>query len=438
MYRRVLEGSFKVVDTGVRLSIPVGFHSHPAEIWRTEDEDPVTYFVRRDEYFDRSQLYSLSNRDYDDNFARFVFFQKAVVAMIDTLGLAPDVVHGNDWQTGLLPLFLEHGIHGVGRGRKEKTVFTIHNLAYQGLFSGNDFSDTNLPFPSFSVDTMEFYGNINCMKNGIICSDAVTTVSRTYAQEIQTEAYGSGLHGVLQKCKGKLTGIVNGVDYDAWNPADDPHIAAPYSADDLSGKAKCRAQLVRKLGVILKPRAPLVGMISRLVDQKGMDILAEAMPELMKLDIGFVLLGTGQQAYHELCTSWAEQWPGRFICRLAFDQELAHQIEAGSDVFLMPSHFEPCGLNQMYSLRYGTVPVVHATGGLIDTVQNIDPSGAKGDGFQFTPYSAPSLVEAVNRGVTLFKRKATWQSIMARGMSRDFSWDRAAAEYEAVYASLIV
>jgi len=437
MYRRVLEGSFKLVDLGLKLTIPVGFHNRTAEVWSTEDKNPATYFIRRDEFFDRSQLYSLSNRDYDDNFERFVFFQKAVVAMIDALSLKPQIVHGNDWQAGLVPLFLEHGLHGVGRGRKEKTVFTIHNLAYQGIFSGNDFSMTNLPFSSFQLETMEFYGNINCMKNGITSSDVVTTVSKTYASEIQTEKSGCGLHGVLTKVHDKVVGIVNGIDDQVWNPAADPHLKAPYSAADLAGKKLCRKDLLDRMKLKVRPGTPVIGMISRLVDQKGFDILAEAMPELMKRDVAMVLLGTGQENYHELCKSWAATWPAKFSCTLAFDTELSHKIEAGADIFLMPSHFEPCGLNQMYSLRYGTVPVVHATGGLEDTVEDVGTSGAIGTGFKFKTYTAQSLVEAVDRALAMYRRPQVWQQIVVRAMQQDFSWNHAADEYLRLYASLI-
>ncbi|MFH0909492.1 MAG: glycogen synthase GlgA [bacterium] len=437
MYRCVLEGSFKLVDLGLKLNIPVGFHSRAAEVWSTENKNPATYFIRRDEFFDRSQLYSLPNRDYDDNFERFVFFQKAVVAMIDALSLKPQIVHGNDWQAGLVPLFLEHGIQGIGRGRKEKTIFTIHNLAYQGLFSGNEFSVTNLPFSSFQLETMEFYGNINCMKNGITSSDVVTTVSKTYASDIQTEKSGCGLHGVLTKVRDKVIGIVNGIDDRVWNPAADPYLTAPYSAVNPSGKKACRKDLLARMNLTVKPGAPVIGMISRLVDQKGFDILAAAMPELMKRDLAIVLLGTGEEKHHERCNAWARTWPGKFACKLAFDTELSHKIEAGADLFLMPSRFEPCGLNQMYSLRYGTVPVVHATGGLEDTVEDMEASGAAGTGFKFRSYTAQSLVDAVDRALALYRCPQVWQQVVVRAMQQDFSWNHAAEEYLQLYASLV-
>jgi starch synthase len=437
MYRQVREGPFKLRDIGLKLSIPVGFRSYTAEVWQCEDVTPLTYFIRRDEYFDRSQLYSLPDRDYEDNFERFIFFQKAVVALIDALDMKPDIVHGNDWQTGLLPLFLEHGIQGTGRGRKEKTVFTIHNLAYQGIFSGDNYSSTNLPFFCFSVDTMEFYGNISFMKCGITTSDIITTVSKTYAEEIQTEESGCGLHGVLATVKDRLVGIINGIDNEAWNPATDPHIATPFSAADLSGKKACKRDLIQRMGLKISDDTPLIGMVTRLVEQKGFDILALAMDELMKLDVGVALLGTGREQYEELCKEWAETWPGKFAFVLDYDPELSHKIEAGSDLFLMPSQFEPCGLNQLYSLRYGTIPVVHAVGGLKDTIEDVGPDGQIGYGVQFKAYTPMAMLEAIHRAIELYRKRETWDSVVNRAMAQEFSWARSADEYVAIYERIL-
>ena len=436
LYRKVAEGGFKLKDTGVRVDIPVGFKSYKAEFWIKEDPVCPTYFVRRDEFFDRSQLYSLPERDYDDNFERFVFFQKAIVAMIDALALKPDVVHCSDWQTGLLPLYLRYGIHGMGRNMTERTVFTIHNVAYQGIFPGSQYSLTNLPFQCFSVDVLEFYGNVNCLKAGMTTANLVTTVSKTYAEEIRTAEYGCGLHGVLAQLGGRLVGIINGADYSTWEPSKDPCLAESYSAENLSGKKACKEDLIRSVGLTCNTNTPILGMVTRLVDQKGLDILAEAMPQLMQMNLAIVVLGVGQDKYQELCKSWAEKWPGRFVIQLAYDLPLSHKIEGGADLFLLPSKFEPCGLSQFYSMRYGTIPIVHATGGLEDTVEDISQDGLTGTGFKFKTYTAQALLNAVVRALQMYAKSDLWVTVMDRAMRKDFSWDRASDEYQLLYKRL--
>ena len=433
LYRMVEARGFTLHDTGLRLDIPVGFHTRPAEIWRSDEDAPRTYFVRRDEFFDRSYLYGSPDKDYDDNFERFVFYQKAVVALIDVLGLQPDVVHGNDWQTGLLPLFLRHGIRGMGREQREHTVFTIHNLAFQGMFNGALYSLTNLPFLHFHVDGVEYYGNINSMKAGITFADCVTTVSRTYAREIQTEVFGCGLQGLLSQLGEKLVGIQNGVDYADWDPANDHQIAAPFNAERLEGKQACRLNLARGLGLPLKPGRPLIGMVTRLTDQKGLDLLSEAMPELMQRDVTLVILGLGQEKYHNLCRQWAQTWPDRFAAKLDFDSPLARRIIAGADLMLMPSRFEPSGLNHLYGLRYGTIPIVHAVGGLEDTVEPAGDQGRSGSGFKFRIYSTAALLNSLDEALALYRDAEAWQRLVTRGMALDFSWSKQAQAYLELY-----
>lgn len=436
-YRQVAEGGFSIRDTGVRLDIPVGFKVSSAEVWGAETPAPPTYFIRKDEYFDRTHLYGLLDRDYDDNFERFVFFQKAAVAVIDTLAIKPDIVHCVDWQTGLVPLFLKNGIHGMGRNAAEKTVFTIHNLAYQGVFPGAMYSLTNLPFGCFNVDTLEFYGNINCTKAGITTSDAVTMPSKMFAQEAQTELAGFGLHGVLFRASNKLTGIVNGVDYSVWDPRNDPFIAAPYSIDDLTGKARCKEALLKETGLTVQADKPLLGMVSRLVDYKGLDILAEAMERIVQMGVGFVLLGIGAEKHHNLCKQWMERWPGQFFAKLGYDTGFAHRIEAGADIYIMPSRFEPNGQNQLYSLRYGTIPVVHGTGALEDTIKDISADAGEGTGFKFSAYSSEALLATIKRAVEMYAQRDLWVKIMQRAMREDFSWVHAARAYEVLFKSLI-
>jgi len=433
LYRQVAEGGFELKDTGMRLDIPVGFRRHKAEIWLTREPGPLTYFIRKDEFFDRSQLYSLPERDYDDNLERFVFFQKAVVALIDALELKPDIVHCSDWQTGLIPLFLKHGIHGMGRTQTEKTVFTIHNLAYQGIFPGSQYSVTNLPFFCFTVDVLEFYGNINCMKAGITTSNIITTVSKTYAQEIRTEEFGCGLQGVLASVGDRLVGIINGADYSSWDPSKDPFLARPYRVDDLAGKKECKKDLIRIMDLDITEQTPVIGMVSRLVNQKGLDILAEAMPTLMSMGMAMVVLGVGQEQFHALCREWVSRWPGQFAVSLDYNIGLAHKIDAGSDICLVPSRFEPCGLNQLYGLRYGAVPVVHATGGLEDTILDLNDDGSQGTGIKFKTYTSDALVAAVRRALDLYRQDSVWTAIVKRSMQQDFSWERSADDYLTFY-----
>lgn len=437
MYRQVMEGGHALHDTGLRLKIPIGFRIHVAEVWIHQDDEAPTYFIRRDEFFDRRELYALPERDYTDNFERFVFFQKAVVALIDSLGFAADVVHGNDWTSGLIPMYLRHGINGVGRTGREGTLFTIHNLAYQGIYPGSEFSLTNLPFSCFTINGVEFFGNINCLKAGLTSSSAASTVSRSYAQEIRTPEAGNGLDGVLRALGDRLVGIQNGVDVDVWNPARDRLIKFPYDSENLSGKTGCKSALLARCGFSRDLDVPLIGMISRLVDQKGFDLLAEAMPQLMEMPLRIVLLGSGQEKYHALCSEWARRWPDRFSVTIGFDHKLAHRIESGSDLFLMPSRSEPCGLSQLYALRYGTLPIVHATGGLRDTVLELSDDGAAGNGFRFDDYTADALLKAVRRALDFHGRRDMFLSICRRVMQEDHSWEKSAGQYLDLYERIV-
>ncbi|HMP88680.1 MAG TPA: glycogen synthase GlgA [Kiritimatiellia bacterium] len=439
MYRRVLESSWSIEDTGIRLSIPVGFHNYRADIWKVRsDRQPNIYFIRRDEFFDRSQLYNLPDRDYDDNFERFVFFQKAVIAFIDHMNRPFDIVHAHDWQTGLMPLYLKYGMKGEGRKCREKTVFTIHNLAFQGIFNGDDYSYSNLPFSCFSVDVLEYYGNISCMKSGITSSDMVTTVSETYAREIQTEEWGCGLQGVLANVKDRLRGIVNGIDMDEWNPDKDKNIASNYNSENMDGKSVCKADLIRRMKLKISPDAPLIGMVTRLTVQKGIALVHQVIPEIMeKTNAGLVVLGSGSDEYQEMVTSWVTKWPGRVVVKLGFDIKLAHRIEAGADIFLMPSKYEPCGLNQLYSMRYGTIPIVHNVGGLADTVVDVTKNPGQGYGYKFHTFTKEALAEAIHGSIKDFANKKQWIALQKRAMNQDFSWFNSARQYEELYLSLI-
>jgi starch synthase len=439
LYRQVMEGGHPIADTGLRLKIPVGFRMHTAEIWAADEEGPKTYFVRRDEYFDRRAIYALPERDYADNFERYSFFQKAVVALIDALEINPDIVHCHDWTTGLIPMYLKHGISGAGRSSTARTVFTIHNLAYQGIFPGSDFPESNLPFSCFSVQTMEFFGQINCLKAGLTTADRVTTVSPTYAREILEEGFGYGLEGVLRQLGTKLTGILNGVDYSVWNPERDADIAYAFSPGDLSGKALCREALLKRCGwTALAPEVPIYGMVVRLVAQKGIQLLDAVMARLVERPFRLVLLGSGQEDMERTCVDWMRRWPGRVHVEIGYDRAHAHRIQAGSDFFLMPSETEPGGLSQLYAMRYGTVPVVHAVGGLKDTICDLDAEPDRCNGIVMETHSEEALLEAMARSVELWRSTDRMLEVRQRIMREDHSWTRSAKDYLRVYEEAMI
>lgn len=432
-YRKVLSGEFELEREEVELSIPVGFRHMQGEVLRHVQDGVTTFFIRRDEFFDRSELYSTAVREYDDNAERFIFFQKAVVEIMDVLGLNPDVVHCNDWQTGLIPMYLIHGTRGQGRGVVPPTVFTIHNLAYQGLYPASAFPETGLPFSCFSLAGMEYYGNMSFLKAGLVTSTRITTVSPTYAEEIQTPEMGFGLDGVLRERSSKLVGILNGMDTEVWDPSTDPALAENYSLEDLAGKKACKAALQKRMGLKEDSSIPLLGMIARLVDQKGFDLLALAMKDILSEPVQFVVLGSGQKEYEDLVKQWQTAYPGQFSAEIGFNIDLSHQIEAGADLFLMPSVFEPCGLNQLYSLRYGTPTLAFATGGLADTVEPVSLDGQGGTGFVFYEYDAASLLFTLRHALELYRDRSIWKSIMRRGMAIDNSWSHSAERYEEIY-----
>jgi starch synthase len=421
------------------LPVSLGSQIIPAEIWQGKlgDDIPV-FFIGRDEFFDRTYFYGTSRGDYCDNAHRFAYFCRAVIALCPALSYRPHLVHCHDWQSGLVPAYLRLMYGGDPFWAETASMFTIHNIAYQGQFAAELFPVTGLPAHFFTVGGMEFWGGMNYMKAGIVCADVITTVSPRYSEEIRTPPTGGGLEGVLQTHAHKLHGIVNGVDYGKWNPETDPLLAARYSWKNLAGKKRCKRDLLATVGLPARLMdRPLLGMVSRLADQKGLDLVAAVAERLVAEDLGLVILGTGQEKYHRLFSDLARRHPENIAIRLGFHNELAHKIEAGADIFLMPSQFEPCGLNQIYSLRYGTVPVVHATGGLYDTVKSFDPERGEGVGFRFTRYEPEALWEAIEAAIGTFHRPSLWQQIMRNGMAMDFSWENSARLYLALYEKAV-
>jgi starch synthase len=434
-YRSVREGGFPVREILPRLPVALGGRVIEVRVQEGELDGRIpVYFLEREECYDRSHLYGGSQGDYFDNDLRFSLLARGALETARALAFTPDVIHGHDWQTGLIPACLHFERGGDPFFRRTAVLFTIHNLAYQGLFPRSILDLVGLPPESFTPDGLEFWGQVNLLKAGIVYSQIVNTVSRKYAEEIQTPEFGYGLEGVLRQRREDLFGILNGVDYALWNPATDPYLAAPYGPDDLTGKQVCKQDLLERLDLPLERMAfPLLGMISRLADQKGFDLLAAVADRLLAHDLTLIVLGTGEEKYHRLLSEWAEAYPEKLRVRLTFDDALAHRIEAGCDLFLMPSRYEPCGLNQIYSLKYGTIPVVRATGGLDDTVIPYDPETGEGTGFKFGPYEPEAFLRAVEEALKVFRRPERWRRLMRQAMAMDFSWEASARQYLALY-----
>ncbi|MDD5669526.1 MAG: glycogen synthase GlgA [Candidatus Omnitrophica bacterium] len=384
------------------------------------------YFIEKEEYFDRDNLYTTKTGDYPDNLDRFSYFSKRALSVLKEIGFQADCVHCHDWQTALIPVYLKTICAGDPFFQHMKSVFTIHNIGYQGLFLKEEFPKTGLDWNLFSMETLEFFNKVNILKGGIVFSDVINTVSPTYSREIQTKEFGFGLEGVLQKRRDSLFGILNGLDYDIWNPATDEYIAKRYSADKAEEKSRNKAYLQKTCGLPVKDTTPLVGIVSRLAQQKGFDIIAEAIDDMCRMDIQLVILGAGDAKYQQVLEQMMKKYPKIISLNLGFNDPLAHAIYAGSDLFLMPSHYEPCGLGQMISFRYGTIPLVFRTGGLADTV-------TEDNGFIFDEYSKEALVSTIKKAVVLFKDKKKWPRIVRNAMNENFSWDIAAEKYRDLY-----
>jgi len=394
-----------------------------------------TVFIDQPTYYDRDFLYGTAGQDYPDNPERFAFLAVAALEWAASTGQHFDIVHGHDWQAGLVPVLLQTG-RAPATIARTPAVFTIHNLAYQGVFDASWLPRLGLGWELMRIDALEYWGRISYLKSGLMFSRMITTVSPRYAREIQTPEYGFGFDGILRYRRDDVVGILNGIDYDQWDPARDSNIPEPYDANNTAGKRAAKRAVLDKYGLRTDEAAmarPLVGLISRLVDQKGFDLIAEIADQLAQLDASFVLLGTGERRYEDFWLGLAARHPDRIGVKIGFDEPLAHLIEGGADLFLMPSRFEPSGLNQMFSMRYGTVPVVRAVGGLDDTVLNYNPRTGEGTGFSFQDYTAQALLNTLRWALDVFRDRATWQRIQREGMTQDFSWDASARQYVKVY-----
>jgi starch synthase len=411
------------------LTVWLGGVRHDIVVYQAPAEFPL-YLVDCPPLFDRPGFYGASGLDYPDNHIRFAVFARAALGVARYL-FRPDIFHCHDWQAGLIPVYLRSTFASDPTFAGVRTLFTIHNLGYQGLFPPSALADAAIDPALFGPGGLEFYGRVSYIKGGIAFADALTTVSPTYAEEIQTPEQGFGLDGALRARAGVLTGILNGVDYREWSPDVDPHLPARYSVDDLSGKRVCKAQLLQEFGLPAEAiDRPLIGIVSRFTRQKGTDILAEVAAGIVAEGFYLVALGSGEPEYEEFFHRMAADHPGRIAVRIGYDNGLSHRIEAGADLFVMPSRYEPCGLNQMYSLRYGTVPVVRATGGLNDTID-------EGTGFKFTEYSGAALLRAVQAAGAAYAQPGRWSAMIRRGMQRDFSWKTSAGAYSGLYHRLL-
>ncbi|HEY3488705.1 MAG TPA: glycogen synthase GlgA [Candidatus Deferrimicrobiaceae bacterium] len=425
---------FGTRPAGPSFPVPLAQHDENGSVSEVDGGEGVRVFlVRNDRFFDREFLYGTKDGDYVDNCERFTFFCRALMEWMRRTGRHYDVIHSNDWQAALIPAYLKTRYAGDPAFRGTGSLFTIHNLGYQGIFWNHALPVTGLGWDLFTPQGVEFYGNLNLMKAGLNFADLLSTVSPTYAREVQTVEYGYGLEGVLHERRESLVGILNGVDYDEWNPSTDRFIGAPFSAADLSGKRVCRAELLREFGMPIDVEEPVAGFVGRLNEQKGVDLIEQAGEWIANSPMRLVVLGAGERRYEDSLTDLANRFPGRIAVRLAYDNRLAHMIEAGSDLYLMPSRYEPCGLNQIYSLRYGTIPIVRVTGGLADTVVDADAFPDAGTGFSFSGYAAAELIGAIRRALDAFRDPVRRESIIRRGMGLDFSWDASARAYAVLY-----
>ncbi len=435
-YRSVLNGPFALDETGMRSTVPLASSGAEGSVLEARlGQNLPVYLVRADRYFDRDFLYGTPYGDYPDNAERFTFFCRAALEILRQHPV--EIVHCHDWQTALAIVFLKTQASRYPEIASVKTVLTAHNLGFQGIFRETNWPFLDLDRSYFSPQHLEFYGNINFLKGGLIFADKITTVSPSYAREIMSAEQGFGLQGLLQQRAADVTGILNGVDYSEWNPEIDPFIARRYSAGDLTGKRICKDKLQGSLGLPVKSGVPLFGMISRLTSQKGFDLLEKILDQMMERELQLVLLGSGELRYEDFFVTAAARFSEKFAVRMGFDEALAHRIEAGADIFLMPSLYEPCGLNQMFSLKYGTIPVVRAVGGLKDTVIDCDAEPDKGTGFVFDRYEPLAFWESIQRALRVFGENRPWTALMHRAMRMDFSWDRSAEAYDNLYEQLL-
>jgi len=435
LYRGIRENHADVKRLDWYLPVQLSKRKLVGEVWTQEPLPGLTiYFIGQPEFFNRAGIYNENGLDYGDNAERFVFFSKAVMHLARHLQWKPEALHLHDWQAGMTAMLMQHERKIAGWTNPPRVMMTIHNLAYQGTFPASAFQLTNLPTNLFNIHTTEFYGAMNCLKAGIAHADVVTTVSPRYAREITTEEFGCGLDGLLRLRNKALYGVLNGVDYEEWNTTSNPHLPFHYSADDLSGKERIKEGVLAEFGLTYLKGVPLFGTITRLAEQKGLDLLIPALDEMLgKSQMQFVMLGSGDATYERALQNLVTRHPGKISVRIGYNHGLSHRIEAACDFFLMPSRFEPCGLNQLYSSRYATVPVVRAVGGLDDSVVDAQENRTNATGIKFSEYTPAALVQAIRKALALYAAPAALHQFRVNGMAADFSWDRTAQRYLQLY-----
>jgi len=438
-YRRIANEYGKRMEFVGTVTVPIGKQVETGSIRRFTTAEGVTvYFLGHEHYYHRAELYGGPAGDYPDNDERFIFLCRGALEALRLLSWRPDIIHCHDWQTGLIPVYLRRLYEKDTLYRRMRSVLTIHNLCYQGRFPASRFKNTTLPWSEFTPATLEYYGDVNFLKGGLVYADAITTVSPTYAREILKPEHGCGLQGVLQTRAHDLHGILNGLDPDIWDPRKDPLIPANYSAKTVQRKAANKQALKRSAGLYFPDISaiPLVGMIARLVEQKGVDLLLERIDDILHLDLQLIVFGTGDERYRKALTAAARKYPGKLSVETYFSDPRARLIYAGSDLFLMPSRYEPCGLGQLIAMRYGTVPIVHRTGGLADTVTDFNPSTGAGSGIVFADYTADALLTAVTRGMTYYQDRKLWRTLTSAVMRQEFSWRRSVRDYLRLYRQM--
>ncbi len=440
LYRVTKEQGLSLVLLAENIGVPLGYEELPANILKIKSKsDFPVYFVQREDLYERPNLYANEQGDYYDNLERFTFYSHAALLSAQFVGFKPDIIHCHDWQSGLVPALVRGPYAKNPTFGTVSLVFTIHNIGYQGIFPKEKLYITGLSEKEFfHPEGLEYWDKISLLKSGIVYSDAVTTVSPRYAREIQSPEYGMGMEGILRKRKERVYGILNGVDYDSWDPSKDRYLPATYCAEDLAGKGRCKEALVLELGLLRSMvERPLLGVVSRLDAQKGLDLILKVIEPILEQNVGLVILGSGSKQIKDKITEVMPRHAGRMAFKYAFDEPLAHRIIAGVDMLLVPSRYEPCGLTQMYALKYGTVPVVHATGGLDDTVVEFDPSKVEGNGFKFSPFDHGAFLDAIKKALHFFSNRELWRAIMLNGMQADFSWARSAKQYLDLYRSVV-
>ncbi|MGH7739358.1 MAG: glycogen synthase GlgA, partial [bacterium] len=437
-YRSISPENYKLRVEVKGLQVPMGMGEVDANILSSSlgHSHGTAYFIESDRYFGREGFYGTPEGDFHDNPERFAFFSRAVLEMLKALNWYPDILHLNDWQTGLVAPYLETFYRTQPHFESMRSLFTIHNMAYQGLFPKYILPMTGLGWEDFRADKLEFYDQVNYLKAGLVYSTALSTVSPTYAREIETDEFGCGLQGLLRARSTDLYGILNGIDYGEWNPATDKEIPAQYTPKSIDRKEESKRELLKETGLKFNAETPVIGLVSRLADQKGLDLIAGILNEMLSGNVQLVIQGLGDARYHALFQELRDQFPDKFSLNLKFDNRLAKLIYAGSDMFLMPSRFEPCGLGQLIALKYGTVPIVRSTGGLADTIENLSLDGRKGTGFVFEAYRMEDLLATVRRAVETFHQPKIWKALVQRGMALDFSWDASAEKYLELYRKI--